>query len=57
MRCLTLSAIPPHHLRFAVGVGLLAVEVEQCPDWTRSQSKGNLKPSKSNRECKTIPIV
>ena len=28
MRCLTLSAIPPHHLRFAVGVGLLAVEVE-----------------------------
>ncbi len=33
MRCLTLSAIPPQHLRCAVGVGLLAVEVEglsQC---------------------------
>ena len=28
MRCLTLSAIPPQHLRCAVGVGLLAVEVE-----------------------------
>ena len=28
MRCLTLSAIPPQHFRFAVSVGLLAVEVE-----------------------------
>ena len=28
MYCLTLPAIPPQHLRFAVGVGLLAGEVE-----------------------------
>ena len=28
MCCLTLPAIPPQHLRFAVGVGLLAGSVE-----------------------------